>query len=62
MRTSYKDLIELARIRAQQAHKAQSRAVAAKLWKMAKNYQHQAAQMDSGQLPDADPKPSRLEP
>jgi hypothetical protein len=59
--SDYKDLIELARICAKHAHKAQDRTVAARLWKMAESYQHQAAQMDGGKLADIGPKPSRLE-
>jgi hypothetical protein len=55
---TYDDLAELARICARNARKAiRSEVVAAELWRMAKEYQARAAQLDSGQMPDIGPPP-----
>jgi hypothetical protein len=50
---AYEDLLELARICARNARlPGTTRAVAAELWKMAKDYQARAAQLNGGNLPD----------
>lgn len=52
MRT-YEDLAELARICMRQARETKSRAVAAELRRMAKDYQRRAADLEGGKLPDS---------
>jgi hypothetical protein len=48
------DLLELANICARQARAAKSRAAAAELRRMAKEYQKRAAELNSGKLPNLD--------
>ena len=45
-------LVELAQICARQAHFTADREVARELWRMALEYQHKAAALDNGRLPD----------
>jgi hypothetical protein len=49
---TYDDLIRLTRRCAKNAHLASSPAVARELWKMAQEYQRQAAALDSGNFAD----------
>ena len=49
---TYSGLVELARICASQAHFTKDREVARELWRMALEYQHKAAALDNGKLPD----------
>jgi hypothetical protein len=49
---TYEDLVELAKVCLRQAHKTKSRNLAAKLRRMAKDYQKRAAEFNSGKLPD----------
>lgn len=51
MRT-HEQAAELAIICARQAHLTIDRRVAEELWRMAKEYQAEAAKLDSGKLPD----------
>jgi hypothetical protein len=48
---TYDDLVELAEICLRQARAAKSRAVAAELRRMAKEYQKRAAELNSGDWP-----------
>ena len=50
---SYQDLVELAEICLSQAHRVKSRAVAAELRRMAKDYQKRAGELDSGKVIEA---------
>jgi hypothetical protein len=55
---TYDELLELARICARNARLPMTtKVVAAELWKMAKDYQARAAQLDSGNPPDIGPPP-----
>jgi len=54
------DLIELARICMEQSRLASNKQVAAKLRRMAKDYQRRAADLDSGKLPDIGEEESAL--
>ena len=45
-------LVELARLCANQARATSAKDVAATLWRMAQEYQQKAARLDSGKLPD----------
>ena len=47
----YDDLVALAKICARQSHVTTSALVAAELWRMAKEYQERAAQLDDGKMP-----------
>jgi hypothetical protein len=58
---TYASLVVLAKICAQQARITQVRDVARELWRMALEYQHKAAALDSGRLPDIGPPPSWVE-
>jgi|HubBroStandDraft_6_1064221.scaffolds.fasta_scaffold8525557_1 hypothetical protein len=49
---TYEELAELARICARNARITTNKQVAAELWKMAGEYAHKAAKLDSGTLPD----------
>jgi hypothetical protein len=51
-------LVELARLCANQARATSAKDVAATLWRMAQEYQQKAARLDSGKLPDIGEKPS----
>jgi hypothetical protein len=51
---------ELARLCAAQARLTNSRDVATALWKMAKDHQERAAQLDSGRLPDIGARPDLM--
>ena len=53
-------LVELARLCANQARATSAKDVAATLWRMAQEYQRKAARLDSGKLPDIGEKPSDL--
>jgi len=53
-------LVELARLCANQARATSAKDVAATLWRMAQEYQQKAARLDSGKLPDIGEKPSDL--
>ncbi len=53
-------LVELARLCANQARAATAKDVAATLWRMAREYQGKAARLDSGNLPDIGEKPSDI--
>jgi hypothetical protein len=54
---TYATLAELAQTCAQQAHFTTSREVAREFWRMALEYQHKAAELDSGKLPVIGPPP-----
>jgi hypothetical protein len=55
----YDDLVQLARICWKEARWAQEPALAARLKRMAKEYQERAAELDGGTLPDiGEPEPS----
>jgi hypothetical protein len=54
----YDRLVELARICASNAHITRDRQSARELWRMALEYQHKAAALDGGNLPDIGPPPS----
>jgi len=56
MRT-YDELVNLARMCAHNARLTTSNAVATELWRMAQEYQLQAANLDEGKLPDIGPSP-----
>jgi hypothetical protein len=58
---TYNDLVELARICAKNSYAANTKEVAAELWKMAREYQERAAKLDSGKLPDIGKLPPWLE-
>ena len=61
MRT-YSEMAQLAKMCATNARSASSGEVAAVLWKMAREYQAEAAALDSGKLPDiGDPPPTIVE-
>jgi hypothetical protein len=49
---TYEELLELARSSAHQARITSSRDVVAVLWRMAEEYQEEAAKLDGGKLPD----------
>jgi hypothetical protein len=49
---SYEQLVELAKLCANQSHVSFSKETAAELWRMAKEYQADAAKLDGGNLPD----------
>ena len=53
-------LVELARLCANQARATSAKDVAATLWRMAQEYQQKAARLDSGELPDIGEKPSDI--
>ena len=53
-------LVELARLCANQARATSAKDVAATLWRMAQEYQQKAARLDSGMLPDIGEGPSDL--
>ena len=53
-------LVELARLCANQARATSAKDVAATLWRMAQEYQQKAGRLDSGKLPDIGEKPSDL--
>jgi len=57
---TYDDVTELARICAFNARIASSGAVAIELWKMAREYQQEAAKLDGGKLPDIGEVPDGL--
>ena len=54
---TYEELAELARICARNARIATNKQVVAELWKMAVEYAHKAAKLDSGTLPDIGKRP-----
>ncbi len=58
---NYDELVELARLCAHNARIATSREVADELWRMAKEYQAQAAKLDGSTVPEIgdDPVGSR---
>ena len=49
---TYREVVELARQCALNARVAVTKQAAAELWKMAKEYQEDAAKLDSGRKPD----------
>ena len=51
-RARYEELTRLARVSAAQSCLAKSPDVAEKLWRLAQDYQHRAAALDGGRLPD----------
>lgn len=57
MMGAYEDLAELARISAYNARITKNRDTARELWRLALDYQHKAAALDSGKLPDIGPPP-----
>jgi hypothetical protein len=57
---SYKELAELAQLCAKQARVTTTRKVASEFWRMAKEYQKKAADVDSGALPEIGPPSSWL--
>jgi hypothetical protein len=58
---TYKEAVELAKRCALNARLALAREAAAELWKMAKEYQEEAAKLDSGRKPDIGELPPWLE-
>jgi hypothetical protein len=57
MRT-YEELVELATICARQSHVTTSERVAVEFWRMAQEYQKEAAGLSGGELPDIGEPPS----
>jgi len=53
---TYEDLVELARICWRQSRLTQAEDVARELRRMAHEYQHKAAKLDDGKLPDLGPR------
>jgi hypothetical protein len=60
MRT-YDELADLATMCARQSHVTTSQRVAAELWRMAREYQKEAARLDPDRLPDIGEPPSRVQ-
>ena len=60
MRT-YSEALELAIMCARNARLSSSKQVAHELWKMAQEYQFEAAKLDDGRLPDLGTPPEGLE-
>jgi hypothetical protein len=60
MRT-YDELVELATICMRQSRVTTSQRVAVELWRMAREYQKEAARLDGGRLPDIGDPPSAVE-
>ena len=60
MRT-YSEALELAVMCARNAHLSSNKQVAHELWKMAQEYQFEAAKLDDGRLPDLGTPPQGLE-
>jgi len=60
MRT-YAEVLELARMCARNARSASEKRVARELWKMAQEYQTEAAKLDDGKLPDLGDAPRWVE-
>jgi len=54
----HEQLVELARLCANQARAASAKDVAVTLWRMAQEYQGRAARLDDGKLPDIGEKPT----
>ncbi len=50
----YEEIIEVAKICASKARQKATKADAAELWRIAQNYQHRAAALNGGKLPDID--------
>jgi hypothetical protein len=48
----YNEYIAMARLCAKNSRTAQTKDVAAQLWKMAREYQEKAGKLDNGKLPD----------
>ena len=61
MREDYADLVELAKICGRHSREANTRGVAAELWKLARDYQQRAAQLNGGTLPDIGEPPSVID-
>jgi hypothetical protein len=59
MRT-YKEALELATMCARNACLSSNKQVARELWKMAQEYQAEAAKLDNGKLPDLGDPPLEL--
>jgi len=59
MRT-YQEALQLAHMCAVNARLTTEKDVARELWKMAQEYQAEAAKLDSGTLPDLGPPPAGL--
>lgn len=57
---TYEELVELARVCARNARNTTTPAVAAELWKMAKEYQRLAAERDNVGWPDIGEPPSPM--
>ena len=60
MRT-YSEALELAKMCARNAHISSDKRVACELWKMAQEYQAEAAKLDDGKLPELGKPPQGLE-
>jgi len=56
----YEEMAELAQICASNARIASNKDIAAILWKMAREYQEKAAELDGGKLPDIGLLPHRI--
>ena len=56
---THEDLAELAKICARHARGATNKDVATALWKMAEDYQSEAAKLDSAKSPDIGQPPTR---
>ena len=56
---THEDLAELAKICARHARGATNKDVATVLWKMAEDYQSEAAKLDSAKSPDIGQPPTR---
>ena len=56
---THEDLAELAKICARHARGATDKDVATALWKMAEDYQSEAAKLDSAKSPDIGQPPTR---
>jgi hypothetical protein len=60
MHQDYADLLEMAKICARHAREVSGKGVASELWKLARDYQERAAQLDGGTLPDIGEPPSTI--
>jgi hypothetical protein len=59
---AYNDLADLARVCARQAHQSAERDAARQFWRMALEYQQQAAALDGGRLPHIGVPPAWFKP
>ena len=58
---TYSEVLELAMMSARNARCASTKQVARELWKIAQEYQAEAAKLDNGRMPDIGEPPQELE-